>query len=94
MPNNTVLDDVATAIKQHPNAQVRLDGYADASGDAAENAVLSASRADSVMQYLTDKGVSPGQITATGEAADRPVASNDTARAAPRPPRRARGHRA
>jgi outer membrane protein OmpA-like peptidoglycan-associated protein len=74
-----MLDDVAGVLKQHDGAQVRLDGYADSTGDAEANAKLSQDRADAVKQHLVDQGVDADNIQTAGESSDRPVASNDTA---------------
>ena len=58
--------------------RVRLDGYADASGDPAQNETLATGRADAVKDYLVNKGASADQIETAGMASERPVASNDT----------------
>lgn len=69
---------IATALKQHPNARVRLQGYADARGDAGANAQLGAARAESVKNALVQQGIDGARIeTATaGEA--QPADTNAT----------------
>ncbi len=49
------LDDVAAALKTHPDLRVEIIGYADA--EAADNAHLAWRRAASVRQFLVDLGV-------------------------------------
>ncbi|WP_144007005.1 OmpA family protein, partial [Pelomonas sp. KK5] len=53
---------------------VRLEGHADASGNAVANRELSQRRAEAARQYMVDKGVAPGLLDAVGVGADRPKA--------------------
>jgi OmpA-OmpF porin, OOP family len=73
------LDGVAAALKAHPTANVRIDGFTDNSGNAEYNKTLSANRANAVRDALIRRGVDEKRITITGSGADHPVASNDTA---------------
>jgi OmpA-OmpF porin, OOP family len=77
--NEEALDDMATALKTHEAAKVRLEGFADTTGNAEMNERLAQARAQSVKDYLVAGGVSPQSIEAVGRATDRPVASNDSA---------------
>jgi outer membrane protein OmpA-like peptidoglycan-associated protein len=77
--NKETLDDVATVLKTHEGARVRLDGFADTTGNAAMNEQLAQSRAQSVKDYLVAGGVPADRIEAVGRATDRPVANNDSA---------------
>ena len=49
------------------------------SGQFPSNWQLSTARASTVVEYLTEHGVSPARLTATGYADQRPVASEATA---------------
>lgn len=77
--NNRTLDDVAKVLKPHADARVRVEGFADATGTTAVNERLAQARAQSVKDYLVAGGVPEGNIEAVGRAADKPLASNDSA---------------
>jgi outer membrane protein OmpA-like peptidoglycan-associated protein len=72
------LDDVATILKGHPTAKVRIDGFTDDTGNADYNKKLSANRANAVRDALMRRGVGEKRITIAGNGANNPVASNDT----------------
>jgi OOP family OmpA-OmpF porin len=75
-----LLDEVAGAIKQHPEIKhVEIQGHASSEGDHTTNLTLSDSRAKSVMTYLTTKGgVEVGRLTAIGYGDKVPLADNNT----------------
>ncbi|MFO7684629.1 MAG: OmpA family protein [Desulfobacterales bacterium] len=73
-----ILDEAATVLRKNPDLNVEIQGFADSTGPAEFNLVLSQKRADSVMGYLIDKGIDPGRLTARGYGEENPVASNDT----------------
>ena len=60
------LDGVATWLKADPKRSMRLEGFADTTGDTEANLVLSAHRADAVKSYLVDQGVSPAAVRTIG----------------------------
>jgi outer membrane protein OmpA-like peptidoglycan-associated protein len=76
LPKNAMLNDVASALKQHESAHVRLEGYADARGSQQVNERLSEQRAQSVKNYLVARGVAADQIETVGRATDEPRATN------------------
>lgn len=68
------LDVIATALNN--NAQVdniTITGYADRLGSAKYNQNLSEQRANSVKNYLQDKGVNPSRMLAQGKGESDPV---------------------
>jgi outer membrane protein OmpA-like peptidoglycan-associated protein len=79
LSSNRALDDMATALKSHEGARIRLEGFADATGTPATNQQLSRARAQSVKDYLVAEGVPADNIEVVGRAADQPAASNDSA---------------
>jgi outer membrane protein OmpA-like peptidoglycan-associated protein len=77
--SNETLDKVADIAKKYPNLKLRVEGHTDSTGTPEGNQSLSQRRADSVRNYLTDKGVPADQISSVGFGETRPVASNSTA---------------
>jgi outer membrane protein OmpA-like peptidoglycan-associated protein len=74
-----VLDSFASGLGGQPNMLVRVVGHTDSSGSDAINDPLSLRRAESVRNYLEDRGVSASRIEVAGRGSREPVASNDTA---------------
>ncbi|MDF2691739.1 MAG: Outer rane fibronectin-binding protein [Labilithrix sp.] len=72
------VDHLATLMKQHPSARVRLEGHTDNVGDANVNDSLSQKRAVAVRKLLVDKGVDSGRIEAVGRGAAEPISPNTT----------------
>ncbi len=73
-----ILDHVVDVMKQRPNIKVEIEGHTDITGDAERNRTLSQARAESVLEYLTKKGIAKDRLVAKGYGPDKPVASNDT----------------
>jgi|APSaa5957512622_1039677.scaffolds.fasta_scaffold38394_2 outer membrane protein OmpA-like peptidoglycan-associated protein len=74
-------DDLAAAamlLRVSRGSIVILVGHTDSVGDADYNMDLSSRRADSVKQYLVDRGADPRRTITRGEGESQPVASNDT----------------
>jgi len=75
-----LLDEVVTVMKANPQIEmVQIEGHTDATGKADYNTKLSQQRAESVMKYITKKGVAATRLTAKGYGPERPIASNDDA---------------
>ncbi|MCB1832791.1 MAG: OmpA family protein, partial [Geminicoccaceae bacterium] len=55
-----------------------VQGHTDSTGATDYNQGLSERRAQSVLDYLTGKGVEAERLTAVGFGENRPIASNDT----------------
>lgn len=74
-----LLDQVANVFIQYPRIKkVQVEGHTDDKGRAKSNQRLSQKRADAVVKYLTDKGVEPARLIATGLGEDKPIADNGT----------------
>ncbi|WP_437924558.1 OmpA family protein [Sorangium sp. So ce291] len=72
------LDQVALVMKANPEIErVRVEGHTDETGTRELNLELSQQRADTVRNYLIQKGVSPGRLTAEGFGPDKPLAEGD-----------------
>ncbi len=69
-----LLDAVAQVLNsQQRIRKVRVEGHTDDVGDDAKNEKLSQERADAVMKYLIDKGVSPERLLAKGWGEKKPA---------------------
>ena len=71
------LDNAAMQLKNYPNLVIEVRGYTDSRGSTAYNLKLSQRRAESVMQYLQEHGVT-NQMTAKGYGKADPIADNST----------------
>jgi outer membrane protein OmpA-like peptidoglycan-associated protein len=76
--SSATLDQLASDLKTHPSATVRLEGYTDNTGSSKENKKLSLARAISIRNGLVNRGVNPDQLRTTGMSGANPVASNIT----------------
>jgi OOP family OmpA-OmpF porin len=72
------LDKVAELLKRK-KYHLKLEGYTDNAGKAADNLKLSKERADAVKIYLVGRGVNSAQIETVGLGSANPVATNKTA---------------
>ncbi len=73
------LEKVATVLQeQDPNKKIVVYGYTDSIGTKANNQKLSQARADTVRNFLVQKGVDSSRISAVGKGEDDPVATNKT----------------
>lgn len=72
------LDQLVDIMKEHPGTRARVDGYTDVSGGDKINIPLSQERADSVKEYLIQKGIDGSRIDAKGHGSANPIAPNDT----------------
>ena len=76
-----MLDQVAWVIQQHPEIEkIVIEGHSDNVGDAEVNRRLSLARAESVKDYLVQKGVEASRLDTKGYGPDRPLLPNKTAK--------------
>jgi outer membrane protein OmpA-like peptidoglycan-associated protein len=74
-----VLATFAEGLKQNGSGMVvRVVGHTDSSGSDAINNPLSRERAESVKDFLSDRGVPASRIEAVGRGEREPIASNET----------------
>lgn len=77
--SDEILDKVIAIIKESPEVHhIAIEGYTSSEGVPAQNKALSQARAESVMKYLIDHGVSKDMLMAKGYGPENPVAPNDT----------------
>ncbi len=72
------IDQIVDMLKQNPGLKISIEGHTDNVGNAQSNQSLSESRAKSVMNALTSKGISVSRLTSKGWGATKPVADNGT----------------
>ena len=72
------LNTAADILQDYPEYNVVIEGHTDSDGGDQYNKTLSQGRADAAKQYLIDKGVTGGRVTAIGYGEERPIAPNDT----------------
>jgi OOP family OmpA-OmpF porin len=77
-----ILDEAASllsdALADCPSRSVSVEGHTDATGADDYNQGLSERRANSVMDYLAGKGVSPSRLSSKGFGDSNPIATNET----------------
>lgn len=73
------LDEVASILKNDASLKLDIAGHTDNTGKAETNTKLSQNRANSVLNYLTGKGIAADKLTAAGFGSEKPVADNKTA---------------
>ncbi len=74
-----MLDDVAKALADHPDAKIRLEGRTDPTGGKARNQALSRERAEAVKKQLVEQGVAADRIETKGMASKKPAGSKAVA---------------
>lgn len=72
------LDRVVELLRKNPNLKIEISAHTDNVGSDAYNLKLSDKRAQSVVDYLTDKGISKRNLEAKGYGESNPIAPNDT----------------
>jgi outer membrane protein OmpA-like peptidoglycan-associated protein len=72
------LDNLVQLMKDNPTLKIQINGHTDNVGKAADNLKLSNGRAQSVVAYITSKGIAAERLSAQGFGATQPVDSNDS----------------
>ncbi len=74
----TELSRFATSLINNPETNVQIYGFTDNTGSYAVNERVANGRADAVLTYLVNCGVSPSRLIAQGVPMADYIASNDT----------------
>lgn len=72
------LDTMATFLKKNTSARLVVEGHTDSTGSKENNLLLSQARADAVVEYLKQKGISEKQLIAIGQGTNKPLSDNAT----------------
>lgn len=73
------LNTLAKALKENNDIKIKINGHTDIIGTDQYNLRLSVKRANSIKDYLANKGVNRNNISIEGYGKQDPVANNDTA---------------
>ncbi|MDR3188151.1 MAG: OmpA family protein [Prevotellaceae bacterium] len=65
-------------LNWNTNLRIRISGYTDNVGNKAANVKLSRARAQSVANYLIERGIDPYRLDVKGYGAKRPLTTNKT----------------
>jgi outer membrane protein OmpA-like peptidoglycan-associated protein len=72
------LDAAVKVLKDFEDVNVEISGHTDSDGDRVHNLDLSRGRAESVRNYLVDKGIADTRLLTRGAGPDEPIAPNDS----------------
>ena len=74
-----IVDDIAEAMKNDASLRIVITGHTDNTGNADQNLrVWGMKRAESLRNYMVEKGVPAGQIHCESKGQLEPVADNAT----------------
>ncbi len=71
------LESILNLLERNPQIKLQINGHTDNSGEAATNKALSLKRAQSVLNFLIQRGIDPARLRAVGFGEERPIVSND-----------------
>ena len=72
-PESTVaLDELVKLLNENPNVTIELSAHCDYKGSAEYNKRLSQRRAESVVEYLTAKGIARDRLSPVGYGKEKP----------------------
>lgn len=78
MGPNENLSRLLGFLEQYPDRRIVIEGHTDDVGSAGLNRRLSGRRAESVRDYLVQRGIESRRISTVGVGEERPVATNDS----------------
>lgn len=72
------LQAISAILNEYPKANFTIEGHTDSTGSEDTNQLLSEQRANAVMDYLVNNGISSARLNAKGYGAANPIADNNT----------------
>lgn len=76
--SSQILRSALKTLTTYPEIQVEISGHTDNVGSKKANTKLSQKRADSVREWLIERGIDPSRIVAKGYGPDAPIVPNDS----------------
>jgi OOP family OmpA-OmpF porin len=73
-----ILDDAVAKLSANGNVRVTIEGHTDSVGTSEYNLALGERRANSVRDYLTNRGIANTRLRTVSYGEDRPIADNKT----------------
>lgn len=67
------LNKLVDFLKKNPTLKIEIGGHTDTRGDDKANLILSQNRANSVVEYLIEKGITSNRLTAKGYGETKPI---------------------
>jgi outer membrane protein OmpA-like peptidoglycan-associated protein len=72
------LNQILEALQANEARAVMIEGHTDSDGSDDANLDLSQRRAQSVVDWLVERGVGAGRLTPMGRGETKPIADNET----------------
>ncbi len=76
--SSQILRSALKTLTTYTEIQVEIGGHTDNVGSKKSNTRLSQKRAESVRDWLIERGIDPARIVAKGYGPDFPIVPNDT----------------
>ena len=70
--SQTALDELVKLLNENPNVTIELSSHCDYKGSSAYNKLLAQHRAESVVNYLVDKGIARDRLSPVGYGKEKP----------------------
>lgn len=70
--SQTALDELVKLLNENPNVTIELSSHCDYKGSSAYNKLLAQRRAESVVNYLVDRGIARDRLSPVGYGKEKP----------------------
>lgn len=71
-----MLDQVVILMNKYPHIRLAVEVHTDSQGNSANNQMISQLRAQIIVNYLINRGISSKRLAAIGHGGSKPIASN------------------
>ncbi len=76
--SDQALDTLLSELKIKQILKLTIEGYTDSSGSYRNNLELSRRRAQTIADWLAERGIAPSRLKVAGYGSSRPIADNST----------------